>query len=248
VKEEKKRKNQLEIQSYELQREKDLLTAMLEQIRTIHPEVQFQLEENSLPLIENYLTKIQQLQAELLDREKVNNQLQIEYTRIRECADRDEQILIKKNDTIYNLAKENKDLKRAITELKREIYRISNVPEGEGEEEEEGMPTIHEALEEEESLEADEQFKEEAKEFSANEETLKTELKKVEGAIEEKESMLSRMAGEQMELEYRLIEEMKEEYHQKITELEKQKTVLIKQQRADSSHNSGKHAVKMEGL
>ncbi len=44
-------------------------------------------------------------------------------------------------------------------------------------------------------MEADEQFKEEAKEFSANEESLKTELKKVEGAIEEKESILSRMAG-----------------------------------------------------
>lgn len=60
--------------------------------------------------------------------------------------------------------------------------------------------------------------------------------------------MLNRMAGEQMELEYRLIEEMKEEYHQKITELEKQKALLVKQQRADNSHNSAKHSVKIEGL
>ena len=60
--------------------------------------------------------------------------------------------------------------------------------------------------------------------------------------------MLNRMAGQQMELEYRLIEEMKEEYHQKITELQKQKSLLIKQQRADNSHNSAKNSVKIEGL
>jgi hypothetical protein len=43
-----------------------MLTALLEQIRTNHPEIQFNLDEKSMPLIENYLTKIQQLQIEML--------------------------------------------------------------------------------------------------------------------------------------------------------------------------------------
>lgn len=66
-----------------------MLTALLEQIRTNHPEVQFKLDEKSMPLIENYLTKIEQLQTEILEREKVNNQLQIEYAKMRESSERD---------------------------------------------------------------------------------------------------------------------------------------------------------------
>ena len=58
-----------------------------------------------MPLIENYLTKIEHLQTEILEREKVNNQLQIEYAKMRESSERDEQILTKKNETIYNLAR-----------------------------------------------------------------------------------------------------------------------------------------------
>lgn len=53
--------------------------------------------KQNVPLIESYLNKIQQMQTELLDKEKINNQLQIEYTKLHEITERDEQILIKKN-------------------------------------------------------------------------------------------------------------------------------------------------------
>lgn len=40
LKEEKKRRNQLEIQNYDLQREKDILISLVEQFKTNHPEFQ----------------------------------------------------------------------------------------------------------------------------------------------------------------------------------------------------------------
>jgi hypothetical protein len=83
--------------------------------------------KQNLPLIENYLCKIQSLQSELLEKEKINTQLQIEYTKLHEISERDEQILIKKNETIYNLVRENKDMKRAVNYLKREIKELNGV-------------------------------------------------------------------------------------------------------------------------
>lgn len=52
-----------------------------------------------------------------------------------------------------------------------------------------------------------------------------------------------------MELEYKLIEEMKEEYHRKISELEREKNMLIKQQRSEiNTHNIGKYGQKIDLL
>lgn len=86
LKEEKKRRNQLEIQTYDLQREKDILISLVEQFKTNHPEFQIEVDElynrQNLPLIENYLNKIQQLQGDLFEKDKVISQLQIEYARI----------------------------------------------------------------------------------------------------------------------------------------------------------------------
>lgn len=96
---------------------------MVEQFRSSHPSTEIEMDDlyskQSVPLIESYLNKIQQIQTELLDKEKINNQLQIEYTKLHEITERDEQILIKKNETIYKLAKENKDLRKVVHELKR---------------------------------------------------------------------------------------------------------------------------------
>jgi len=48
------------------------------------------------------------------------------------------------------------------------------------------------------------------KAFNKQEEKLKTELKTVECYISEKENILNKITSEQMELEYKLIDEMKE--------------------------------------
>ena len=71
----------------------------------------------------------------------------------------------------------------------------------------------------------------------------------MENVIEEKESILNKIANEQMELEYKLIEEMKEEYHRKISELEREKSMLIKQQRSEiNTHNIGRYGQKIDLL
>ena len=71
----------------------------------------------------------------------------------------------------------------------------------------------------------------------------------MENVIEEKESILNKIANEQMELEYKLIEEMKEEYHRKISELEREKSMLIKQQRNEiNTHNIGRYGQKIDLL
>jgi hypothetical protein len=57
------------------------MTSLFEQIKTNHPEIRIEVDELSskqnVSLIENYLTKIQQFQTEILDKEKINTQLQI---------------------------------------------------------------------------------------------------------------------------------------------------------------------------
>lgn len=60
--------------------------SLVEQFKSSHPEAEIEVDDlyskQNLPLIENYLYKIQQMQTELLDKEKINNQLQIEYTKL----------------------------------------------------------------------------------------------------------------------------------------------------------------------
>jgi hypothetical protein len=72
---------------------------------------------------------------------------------------------------------------------------------------------------EEDNLELDESFNREVIVYSKREERMQTEIKSVEEFINEKENILKEMAQEQMELEMKLILEMKEKYHQKISEL-----------------------------
>lgn len=57
------------------------------------------------------------------------------------------------------------------------------------------------------------------------------------------------MAQEQMELEMKLILEMKEKYHQKISELEEEKNQLVKQQRSDiNTQVTNKYSQKIDSL
>ena len=56
-----------------------------------------------------------------------------------------------------------------------------------------------------------------------------TELNSVDKHIEEKESYLNSMTNNQIQLEYQLIEEMKQEYHHKVMSLEKEKQGLMAQ-------------------
>lgn len=44
------------------------MASLLEQIKTNHPNVAFNIGDQNIPLIENYLHKIQQLQTEILDK------------------------------------------------------------------------------------------------------------------------------------------------------------------------------------
>ena len=64
-----------------MQREKDILISLVEQFKTNHPEFQISVDElysrQNLPLIENYLNKIQQLQGDIFEKDKVISQLQI---------------------------------------------------------------------------------------------------------------------------------------------------------------------------
>lgn len=61
--------------------------------------------------------------------------------------------------------------------------------------------------------------------------------------------MLKEMAQEQMELEMKLILEMKEKYHQKISELEEEKNQLVKQQRSDiNTQVTNKYSQKIDSL
>lgn len=61
--------------------------------------------------------------------------------------------------------------------------------------------------------------------------------------------MLKEIAQEQMDLEMKLILEMKEKYHQKISELEQQKSHLVNQQRSELNQQlTHKYSQKIDSL
>lgn len=55
LKEEKKRRNQLDIKNYDLQKEKDILISLVQKFKTNHPEFQVEADEfeskQNMPLI-----------------------------------------------------------------------------------------------------------------------------------------------------------------------------------------------------
>ncbi len=65
-------------------------------------------------MLEQYQVQIQNLEAELDDKDKLFKQLEKELERMEKNSKNDEQILIKKNKQIYQLSKEISNLEKLL--------------------------------------------------------------------------------------------------------------------------------------
>lgn len=79
------------------------------------------------------------------------------------------------------------------------------------------------------SLEQDELIQSEQEDYVRREQQTKDQLNTVDKYIQEKEVFLEKISREQLTLENELINSMKNEYHQKIALLERERKQLVKQ-------------------
>jgi len=67
--------------------------------------------------LEKHLQQIQVLEGKVADKDNLFNQLQREYEMLLENSKKDEKILIKKNNLLYSICRENAQLKKDLTKI-----------------------------------------------------------------------------------------------------------------------------------
>lgn len=97
-------------------------------------------------------------------------------------------------------------------------------------------------------MDEDELIQEHEKDYNKNEQQIKDELKEVDRYILEREEFLERISKEQISLETEVINSMKNEYHQKIALLEKERRQLVKQRDESGLVEKNKFVNKIENL
>lgn len=80
-------------------------------------------DQGNVAVVETYLNKIRVLEEEVHEKKKGVSQLQIEYSRLYDAAERDAVILTKKTEQIFRLERKLKELEGTIKEM-RDAQRV----------------------------------------------------------------------------------------------------------------------------
>ena len=121
--------NEIQIQLLKTRREKDILELNFDQIIKENPylmqsemimSLKEKFEQNSrdkISVLDKYMKQVQFLQHKLVEKETLYNQTQIQYNNLLDSSKKDEKILIKKNNILHQLGKENYRLKKQMARM-----------------------------------------------------------------------------------------------------------------------------------
>lgn len=237
--------NESEINLYSVQRERDLLKILTEKYKKQIQDngMSLQLEDESLQeidgknLFEEYTSTIEKLKNELNDKDKLNKELQMEFENVLKKNEKDNQLLLQKTRTIASLKSQLKK-KEVFGKLSFDSGNVStNLSNSLTYDKRNSDSSVVEEEAEEGDLrnEDDERIE---KEFEASANLHKRELHLVDGHISEKEALFNKITQSQIALERNLVEEMKNQYHTKVHQLEAEIKVLEKQRNEALSRTS----------
>lgn len=181
------------------------------------------------------MNQIEKLKDELKDKVKINQEVQQEYEIMNQNSRKDHELLLQKVNIIQTLKRQNKQQESMIKKLEQKASNLGTSSAGindetiiNGNDEDGGAPL--KALNEEEGdgisdNDENEDFKSEEdelyeREYETNSVLARKELLLVDGTLNEKEELLRSITENQLILERNLVDEMKQQYHQQILQLE----------------------------
>lgn len=207
--------NELEISLYTITKERDMLRLYNEKHTEGNQGMMNDDLQNKMSILESYRVELDKMKQDLQKKEEFTRELQLEYEQLLISSRKDQDMLLEK---IRLLAL----YKKHIEKLERERVRVEGgVKEGGGQELLEG--SIQEVVNEDD----EEEWLEMEKELVSMRNSAEDELNTMSGAIKEKEELLKNITENNLELERDLLDVMKNQYHQKISNLEGELNVLV---------------------
>ena len=209
--------NELEISLYTITKERDMLRLYHEKHNEGNPKPSMMNDDlqNKMSILESYRLEIDKMKQELQKKEEFTRELQLEYEQLLISSRKDQDMLLEK---IRLLAL----YKKHIEKLERERVRVE-VGGKECERGQELEGSIQEVVNEDD----EEEWLEMEKELVSMRNSAEDELNTMSGAIKEKEELLKNITENNLELERDLLDVMKNQYHQKISNLEGELNVLV---------------------
>ena len=205
--------NELEISLYSITKERDLLRLYNERIREGKldpPNTNEEFEElkNKQSILEAYRSDIEKLKLEIQKKDDFTKELQIEYEHLLINSRKDQDLLLEKI--------------RLLSLYKKKIEKL---------EAQKTLDSDKSSQDHEKSLQEptdeDEEWLEMENELVSIKASAENELNCMSGALQEKEELLKNITANNMELERDLLDVMKNQYHQKISNLEGELNLLI---------------------
>lgn len=233
--------NESNISLFSVQKERNLLKLIQEKYKKILAENNLELdlgEDSQLAevehkdLMEEYLTKTEKLRQELKEKEMMSQDVQKEYELLLKSSSRDQELLFQKTKMVQSLTSQLKKAQLQIKKLQRENEAHKNPATTM--ETENGKTTFvnkHEDTlgsddEDHMDIQEDEEFE---REYEVNTQATKEEMMLVDGTLMEKEELLQHITQNQLILERNLVDDMKNQYYEKIHHLEEELKTLGKQ-------------------
>ena len=231
--------NQSEISLYSMQKDRDLLKLLNEKYQSVleSNNIKISLDDAEFKdlqkegLVEEYSKTIEKLRQELKDKEKVNEEIRTEYEGLMQLSTRDQELLLEKTKLVESL----------IHKVKRQDYTANS-------------PAVHNLMSFNERSDAienslnrtekaydsraqtmedfeDRNIEGEAidKEYEMSIQVQRKEMSLISGNLAEKEELLKGMAQSQLLLEKNLVDEMKNQYYNKVMNMENEIKQLEKQ-------------------
>ena len=202
--------NELEISLYTVKKERDLLRLYNERYREgkLDPtKEEFEELRNKQTILESYKGEIEKMKLDISRKDEFTKELQIEYEHLLISSRKDQDILLDKI-RLLNLYKKHIE--------KLEAQKLSEFDK-----------TAQDEKSIQEPIEEDEEWLDLEKEMVSFKATAEDEMNCMSGTLKEKEELLKNITENNMELERDLLDVMKNQYHQKISNLEGELNVMI---------------------
>lgn len=203
--------NELEISMYTIKKERDILRLYNEKYkegRTDFSNEEYVDLETKQSILETYKGEIEKMKLEIQRKDEFTKELQIEYEHLLISSRKDQDLLLEKI--------------RLLGFYKKHIEKLeSQTPKDLEKDIQESEKLIQEPSEE------DEEWLEMENELVSIKTSAENELDFMSGTLKEKEELLRNITENNMELERNLLDVMKNQYHQKISNLEGELNGLV---------------------
>jgi len=210
--------NELEISLYTITKERDLLRLYNEKYREgkidcLNSGIEFEDLQNKQSILESYKSELEKMKQEIQKKEEFTRELQIEYEHLLISSRKDQDLLLEKIRllSLYKKHIEKLESQKMILDSKDQEKSSQEIDR-----------SIQEAINEE-----DEEWMEMEKELVLIRNSAENELNCMSGTLKEKEELLKNITENNLELERDLLDVMKNQYHQKISNLEGELNILI---------------------